>query len=199
MAYDTSKPKGDMDLIGGNGGGGGNGSHSSSGLYTGQAQSDLGALKSDALIGGALIIGIAVLLFGIKAVIKMFKKADTKGKKKDAEAVKDTPPDVDPMDFEAYDGDELPWEEEQFEEQPYRIESLDDPTIHDEVERIAKEEIEAKYWDLLVDQARNPEQYEYSNLEDRIESEIKQRAEEIFEELLEDYFERHPEDLIGGK
>lgn len=71
-----------MDLIGGNGGGGGNGSHSSSGLYTGQAQSDLGALKSDALIGGALIIGIAVLLFGIKAIIKMFKKADTKGQKK---------------------------------------------------------------------------------------------------------------------
>ena len=200
MANDVKPPKGDMDLIGGNGGGGsGTGSHSSSGLYTGQAQSDLGALKSDALIGGALIIGIAVLLFGIKALIKMFKKADTKGKKKDAKELKDTPPDADPMDFEAYDGDESPWEEEQFEEHPYRIESLDDPTIHDEVERIAKEEIEAKYWDLLVDQSRNPEQYEYSNLEDRIESEIKQRAEEIFEELLEDYFERHPEDLIGGK
>lgn len=113
--------------------------------------------------------------------------------------MKDTPPDVDPMDFEACDGDELPWEEEQFEEQPYRIESLDDPTIHDEVERIAREEIEAKYWDLLVDQARNPEQYKYSNLEDRVESEIKQRAEEIFEELLEDYFERHPEHLTDGK
>lgn len=125
MANDVKPPKGDLDLIGGNGSGSGNHSgHSSSGLYTGQAQSDLSELKSDALIGGALILGIAVLLFGLKAMIKMFKKAETKGKKKDAEAVKDTPPDADPMDFDAYDGDEPPWEEEQPEEQVYRTEHL---------------------------------------------------------------------------
>lgn len=157
MANDVKPPKGDMDLIGGNGGGS-NGHSGSGGLYTGQAQSDLSELKSDALIGGALILGIAVLLFGLKAMIKMFKKAETKGKKKDAEAVKDTPPDADPMDFDAYDGDEPPWEEEKPEEQPYRIESLDDPNLHDEVERMAREEIEAKYWDVLVDEARNLEQ-----------------------------------------
>lgn len=193
MAYDTSKPKGDMDLVGGGGGSG------TSTQYGSQFKAESGEMKTDLIAVGAIILGIVVLLIGVKVFIRMMRKPDTKGKKKDAEAVKDTPPDADPMDFEAYDGDESPWEEEQFEEQPYRIESLNDPTIHDEVERIAKEEIEAKYWDLLVDQARNPEQYEYSNLEDRIESEIKQRAEEIFEELLEDYFERHPEDLIGGK
>ena len=193
MAYDTSKPKGDMDLIGGGGGSG------TSTQYGSQFKAESGEMKTDLIAVGAIILGIVVLLIGVKVFIRMMRKPDTKGQKKDAEAVKDTPPDADPMDFEAYDGDEQTWEEEQFEEQPYRIESLDDPTIHDEVERIAKEEIEAKYWDLLVDQARNPEQYEYSNLEDRIESEIKQRAEEIFEELLEDYFERHPEDLIGGK
>ncbi len=193
MAYDTSKPKGDMDLVGGGGGSG------TSTQYGSQFKAESGEMKTDLIAVGAIILGIVVLIIGVKVFIRMMRKPDTKGKKKDAEAVKDTPPDADPMDFEAYDGDEPPWEEEQFEEQPYRIESLNDPTIHDEVERIAKEEIEAKYWDLLVDQARNPEQYEYSNLEDRIESEIKQRAEEIFEELLEDYFERHPEDLIGGK
>lgn len=193
MAYDTSKPKGDMDLVGGGGGSG------TSTQYGSQFKAESGEMKTDLIAVGAIILGIVVLLIGVKVFIRMMRKPDTKGKKKDAEAVKDTPPDADPMDFEAYDGDEPLWEEEQFEEQPYRIESLNDPTIHDEVERIAKEEIEAKYWDLLVDQARNPEQYEYSNLEDRIESEIKQRAEEIFEELLEDYFERHPEDLIGGK
>jgi hypothetical protein len=193
MAYDTSKPKGDMDLIGGGGGSG------TSTQYGSQFKAESGEIKTDLIAVGAIILGIVVLLIGVKVFIRMMRKPVEKGKKKDAKELKDTPPDADPMDFEAYDGDEPPWEEEQFEEQPYRIESLDDPTIHDEVERIAKEEIEAKYWDLLVDQARNPEQYEYSNLEDRIESEIKQRAEEIFEELLEDYFERHPEDLIGGK
>lgn len=193
MAYDTSKPKGDMDLVGGGGGSG------TSTQYGSQFKAESGEMKTDLIAVGAIILGIVVLIIGVKVFIRMMRKPDTKGKKKDAKELKDTPPDADPMDFEAYDGDEPPWEEEQFEEQPYRIESLDDPTIHYEVERIAKEEIEAKYWDLLVDQARNPEQYEYSNLEDRIESEIKQRAEEIFEELLEDYFERHPEDLIGGK
>lgn len=193
MAYDTSKPKGDMDLIGGGGGSG------TSTQYGSQFKAESGEMKTDLIAVGAIILGIVVLIIGVKVFIRMMRKPVEKGKKKDAKELKDTPPDADPMDFEAYDGDEPPWEEEQFEEQPYRIESLDDPTIHDEVERIAKEEIEAKYWDLLVDQARNPEQYEYSNLEDRIESEIKQRAEEIFEELLEDYFERHPEDLIGGK
>ena len=192
MAYDTSKPKGDMDLIGGGGGSG------TSTQYGSQFKAESGEIKTDLIAVGAIILGIVVLLIGVKVFIRMMRKPVEKGKKKDAKELKDTPPDADPMDFEAYDGDEPPWEEEQFEEQPYRIESLDDPTIHDEVERIAKEEIEAKYWDLLVDQARNPEQYEYSNLEDRIESEIKQRAEEIFEEQPEEQVYR-TEHLTGGE
>ena len=121
MANDVKPSNGDMDLIGSNGGSGsGTGSHSSGGLYTGQAQSDLSALKSDALIGGTLILGIAVLLFGLKAMIKMFKKSVTKVGKRDAEELKDTLPDADPMDFEAYDGDEPPLNFEDHEDENSR-------------------------------------------------------------------------------
>ena len=118
MAYDTSKPKGDMDLIGGGGGSG------TSTQYGSQFKAESGEMKTDLIAVGAIILGIVVLIIGVKVFIRMMRKPVEKGKKKDAKELKDTPPDADPMDFEAYDGDEPPWEEEQHEEQVYRTEHL---------------------------------------------------------------------------
>lgn len=164
MAYDTSKPKGDMDLIGG----GGSGS-TSTGHYGTQFQADTSLLKNDLFVFGALVFGIAFLLWGVRAFVRLIREPDKKGKKKEAEAVKDTPPDADPMDFDA-DG------------QDYQLEVLDDPNLDAEAERMAREEIEAKYADSPID-------------EEQMNFEINSRKQEIFEELVQDYLERHPDEL----
>ena len=91
--------------------------------------------------------------------------------------MKDTPPDADPMDFEAYDGDEPLWEEEQSEEQPYRIESLDDPNIHDEVERIAT--------DIVSE--RNRERGYTASQED-FDQEIQDEKQRLLQEHIADYY-----------
>lgn len=163
MAYDTSKPKGDMDLIGGGGGSG------TSTQYGSQFKAESGEMKTDLIAVGAIILGIAVLLIGVKVFIRMMRKPVEKGKKKDAKELKDTPPDADPMDFDA-DG------------QDYQLEELDDPNLDAEAERMAREEIEAKYADSPID-------------EEQMNFEINSRKQEIFEELVQDYLERHPDEL----
>lgn len=163
MAYDTSKPKGDMDLIGGGGGSG------TSTQYGAQFKTDAGIMKTDLIMVGVLAIGIFVFLWGVKVFLRMIRQSVTKIEENETEQLKDTPPDADPMDFDA-DG------------QDYQLEALDDPNLDAEAERMAREEIEAKYADSPID-------------EEQMNFEINSRKQEIFEELVQDYLERHPDEL----